>query len=180
MTSPMIMAQMPNWSLSTTWQRVCGCWIMGQKNYLSICTLSWLKHRMPSRFKLATSSGTALQKNIYPPPQPSQLNNKYPYVFCLHPSVFWSKVWRNKQYITPDSWIYLVTGYQDWRSDGCPLRKGYATIIEEHYSPSCSAWRCEKRNSHPYSRYEEIIHGDTKSKEGDIGKWWNLHEEPWF
>ena len=24
------------------------------------------------------------------------------------------------------------------------------------------------------------MHDDDKSKEGDIGKWWNLHEEPWF
>ena len=42
------------------------------------------------------------------------------------------------------------TGYQEWWSYGFTLIKGYAKIIKEHYSPSCSIWRCDKNNSHPY------------------------------
>ena len=71
-----------------------------------------------------------LCKNKSTPPQTSQLNNKYPGMCCLHPSIFWRQGWINKQYITPGSCAYLVTGYQDWWSYGCPPTKGYTKIIE--------------------------------------------------
>ena len=123
----------------------------------------------------------SFKKYIYiPPPHTYQLNNQHPGICYLHPSIFWRQGWSNKQYIAPYSCVYWVTDYQDWWYYGCTPRKGYSTIIEEDYYISCRVWRCEKNNSHTYSRHEEKLHGDTKSKEGKIGKWWNLHEEPWL
>ena len=145
MTIPMIMDQIPNWSLSTMWKIVNGCWNMVRKGFhLATWTTSWLKHGMPSRCQLETSSIKS-----YPPPQPSWLNNKYPGMCCLRKIVFWSQVWRNKQYITPYSCTYQVTVYQYRWYYGCPPRKGYAKIIEEYFSKSCSVWRCEKKKSEP-------------------------------
>ena len=47
-----------------------------------------------------------------------------------HPSIFWIPGWINKQYITPDSWAYPVTSYQDGWYYGCLPSKWYATIIK--------------------------------------------------
>ena len=145
------MAQIPKWSLSTTWQRVCGCWSMGRQIFTS-----------PHELRLGWSMGCLqdviwkhhqgyIFENKVTPPQSSWLNNKYTGTWCLHPSIFWTQVWINQQYITPKTFTYLVTSNQDWWSYGFPPSKWYAKIIKEHYSPSYRVWRCEVMNSHPYS-----------------------------
>ena len=64
MTIPMIMDQIPNWSISIMWKIVSGCWNMVRKGFhLATWTTSWLKHGMPSRCQLETSS-----RKSYPPP----------------------------------------------------------------------------------------------------------------
>ena len=56
------------WSLSATFQRIGGCWNMVPRGFnINTWTLSWLKYRKLSRYQLATSSGTAALKLIYPP-----------------------------------------------------------------------------------------------------------------
>ena len=131
-TSPMIIAQISNWILSTTWKRVRGCWSMERKSFqLTTWTPYWLNNGMTSRCKRATPSGTDLQKQRYPPPpHPSQINNKYPGMCCFHPSILWIQGWINKQYITPDSCTYQVIGQQDWWYYDFPPRNAYGTIIK--------------------------------------------------
>ena len=101
-----------------------------------------------------------------PPPQPSQLNHEYPGIHCLHSRIFWIQGWRNQQYITPHICTYWVTRNQEWRSYGCSLRKGWSTIINQHCHPSCSAFRCEATNRHPYSINEKRMYDDNAAKEG--------------
>ena len=144
--------------------------------HLTTLTLSLLKHETTSICQLEISSGAAFLRQCYPPPQTSQLNKKYTGICCLHTSIFWSQGWINKRYITPDNRAYRVTGHQDWWSYGCPLSKGYATIIRESYSPSWSILHCDKNKRNHYSIYEEIMHDDTKSKEGEIDKLWHMYE----
>ena len=68
MTSPMIMAQMSNWSLPTTWRRMRVCWIMGRNSFhLTTWTMYWLEYGVPSRCQLETSSGADFQKKSYSP-----------------------------------------------------------------------------------------------------------------
>ena len=108
------------------------------------------------------------------PPHTSLINNKYPGMFCLHTSILSTQVWRNKRDITPDICNYLFASNDDWLSYDCTLIKWYSTIIKEHYYLSCSIWRREETNNHPYLRNEEIMHDDTAAKEVEIGKLWNL------
>ena len=114
---------------------------------ISILVEAWYAFKM--------SSGNIIRgsfaKTKLTPPQSSWLNNKYTGTWCLHPSIFWTQVWINQQYITPKTFTYLVTSNQDWWSYGFPPSKWYAKIIKEHYSPSYRVWRCEVMNSHPYS-----------------------------
>ena len=131
----------------------------------SVLVESWYAFKMSSR-KIIRD---IFAKTKLPPHSPPDFK-KNPGMCCLHTSIFWSQFWRNKQYITPYSCAYWVPGHQDWWSYGFTPRKGYAKIIKENYYPSWRVWRCEKNNSNPYSRYEEIMHGDNKPKEVDIGK----------
>ena len=105
----------PNAKLKSLYNVANSVWMLKYgmtKFHLATWNLSWLKHGETSICQLVTSSGTALinKKN----PQTSQLNNKYPGMCCLHPSIFWSQDWINKQYITPSSCAYWVTSPQDW------------------------------------------------------------------
>ena len=124
-TIPTIMAQIPNWSLSTTWLSLRVCWSMGREIFTS-----------PHELRLGGSMGFLqgvhqqhnqgyLCENKATPPHPSWLYNKYSGMCCLHPSIFWSQGWINQQYITPHSWTYWGTSNQYWWSYGFPPIKGY-------------------------------------------------------
>ena len=58
------------------------------------------------------------------PPHPSKLNHKYTGIWCIYPSIFWIKFWRNQWNLTPHSCIYWGTIHQDWLSYYCPPIKG--------------------------------------------------------
>ena len=61
-----------------------------------------------------TTRDSFAEKKLPPPPHPSRLNNKYPGIGWLHPSMFWSQGWRNQQYITEKSCTYWGTSNKYW------------------------------------------------------------------
>ena len=90
------------WSLRELWS------MRWNSFYLTTWTPSWWKHGILSRYQLVTSSGTALQKKI-PPSHTYWINNGYPDMCCLHPSILWIQGWRNQQDINPHSCTYWFT-----------------------------------------------------------------------
>ena len=166
------MSQITNWIISTMRWSISGFWSMvRQSSYLATWTQYWWNHG--TKLSDGKFIRDSFVKTKLPPPHPSQLNRKYPGIFCLCPSIFWIQGWINKLDITPHSCNYWGKRNQDRWAYGCPPIKVYSTIANYHCPTSFSIWRCEATNWHPYSINKDIIYYNTAAKEVDIGKWCN-------
>ena len=103
----------PNAKLKSLYNVVKSVWLLnyGRKKF-SPHHMNYVLFEAWNYFN--TSAGNIIRdrfsKNMLSPPQTYQLNNKYLGICCLHPSIFWIQGWRNKQYNTPYSCAYQVTG----------------------------------------------------------------------